>query len=255
MSPKSITFLIVASCILHLVACLPAPQSSSSEENTDTQEVEKEVKKEVKKDKEKDATKDKTEEDDDIGEAVLDIFGGVLNLVSGALDAAEEIAGNEDVQESVSNIVDVGLKSGTQAALAGAQVAEAAPSHFEEKGNFAAGLTKTVEETGGLLTGSIDELEQGAKLFSVFAQAYTDITLKRIENFSKTFNKRFKCNTECRKLEDGTDERVQCEKEFCKGFVKPKTKEQQEEEELKELAAQYDYDYSDDEDYEDEEDS
>merc|ERR1711902_351083 len=113
---------------------------------------------------------------------------------------------------------------GTQAALAGAQVAEAAPSHFEEKGNFAAGLTKTVEETGGLLTGSIDELEQGAKLFSVFAQAYTDITLKRIENFSKTFNKRFKCNTECRKLEGGTDEKVQCEKDFCKGFVKPKTK-------------------------------
>ena len=26
---------------------------------------------------------------------MLDIFGGVLNLVSGALDAAEEIAGNE----------------------------------------------------------------------------------------------------------------------------------------------------------------
>ena len=53
----------------------------------------------------------------------------------------------------MSNIVDVGLKSGTQAAKAGAQVAEAAPSHFEDKGNFAAGLTKTVEETGGLLTG------------------------------------------------------------------------------------------------------
>ena len=53
----------------------------------------------------------------------------------------------------MSNIVDVGLKSGTQAAVAGAQVAEAAPSHFEDKGNFAAGLTKTVEETGGLLTG------------------------------------------------------------------------------------------------------
>ena len=53
----------------------------------------------------------------------------------------------------MSNIVDVGLKSGTQAALAGAEVAQAAPSHFEQKGNFAAGLTKTVEETGGLLTG------------------------------------------------------------------------------------------------------
>ena len=61
----------------------------------------------------------------------------------------------QEVQESVSNIVDVGLKSGTQVAIAGSQVAQAAPSHFEEKGNFAAGLTKTVEETGGLLTGVI----------------------------------------------------------------------------------------------------
>ena len=72
-------------------------------------------------------------------------------------------------------------------------------------------------------------------------------------NILQTFNKRFKCNTECRKLEDGTDEKVQCEKDFCKGFVKPKTKEQQEEEELKKLAEQYDYDYSDDEEYEDDE--
>ena len=74
-------------------------------------------------------------------------------------------------------------------------------------------------------------------------------------NTFQTFNKRFKCNTECRKLEDGTNEKVQCEKDFCEGFVKPKTKEQQEEEELKKLAEQYDYDYSDDEEYdEDEED-
>merc|ERR1719219_1508405 len=193
----------------------------------------------LKKDKKKD-NKSK-EEEDDLGEAAADIFGGVLDLLNGALDAAEEIAGNEEVQESVSNIVDVGLRQGPQA------VAQAAPQHFEEKGNFAAGLTKTVEETGGLLTGSIDELEQGAKLFSVFAQAYTDITLKRIENFSKIFNKRFKCNTECRKMEDGTTEKLQCEKDYCEGFVKPKTKEQQEEEELKKLAEQYDYDYSDDE--------
>merc|ERR1712150_403110 len=211
------------------------------------------IAKEVKKSNKKETTKKKNEEEDDIGEAVLDISGGVLNLVSGALDAAEEIAGNEEVQESISNLVDVGLKSGPQAAVTGAQVAQAAPMHFEEKGNFAAGLTKTVEETGGLLTGSIDELEQGAKLFSVFAQAYTDITLKRIENFSKIFNKRFKCNTECRKMENGTAEKLQCEKDFCQGFVKPKTKEQQEEEELKKLAEQYDYDYSYDDEYDDEE--
>merc|ERR1719219_836919 len=205
----------------------------------------------LKKDKKK-----SKEEEDDLGEAAdaaADIFGGVLDLLNGALDAAEEIAGNEEVQESVSNIVDVGLRQGPQAAAQAQAVAQAAPQHFEEKGNFAAGLTKTVEETGGLLTGSIDELEQGAKLFSVFAQAYTDITLKRIENFSKIFNKRFKCNTECRKMEDGTTEKLQCEKDFCEGFVKPKTKEEKQEEEMKKLAEQYDYDYSDDE--EEEEDS
>jgi len=240
------TFLVVSFSVLQLAICTPIPQKTSSDEVQDTRDIVN------KKEKKKEANKNNVEEENsDVGEAVIDILGGVLKLVNGALDAAEEIAGNEEVQESVSNIVDVGLKSGTQAALAGAQVAEAAPSHFEEKGNFAAGLTKTVEETGGLLTGSIDELEQGAKLFSVFAQAYTDITLKRIENFSKTFNKRFKCNTDCRKLKDGTPEKVQCEKDYCEGFVKPKTKEQQEEEELKKLAEQYDYDYSD-EDYEEE---
>ena len=111
-------------------------------------------------------------------------------MLNGALDAAEEIAGNEvkdnvkpwtctfpiifkvlqyvtgynssmllhhyqEVQESVSNIVDVGLRQGPQAAAQAQAVAQAAPQHFEEKGNFAAGLTKTVEETGGLLTGVI----------------------------------------------------------------------------------------------------
>jgi len=246
------TLIVISFSILSLTICTPIPQKTSSEEVQDTRDIvdDDTNKKELKKNKKK----EKEEEDNDVGEAVMDILGGVLNLVNGALDAAEEIAGNEDVQESVSNIVDVGLKSGTQVAIAGSQVAQAAPSHFEEKGNFAAGLTKTVEETGGLLTGSIDELEQGAKLFSVFAQAYTDITLKRIENFSKTFNKRFKCNTDCRKLKDGTTEKVQCEKDYCEGFVKPKTKEQQEEEELKKLAEQYDYDYSDEE-YDEEEDS
>ena len=53
----------------------------------------------------------------------------------------------------MSNIVDVSLKNGAQAAITGAQLAQAAPTHFEEKGNFASGLTKTVEETGGLLGG------------------------------------------------------------------------------------------------------
>ena len=62
--------------------------------------------------------------------------------------------------------MDVGLKSGPQAAVTGAQVAQAAPMHFEEKGNFAAGLTKTVEETGGLLTGVINMIAKLKKKLS-----------------------------------------------------------------------------------------
>lgn len=242
MSPKMslFSFLVVYFSVLHLVICKPFPQGTTSEEVQDSRDIN------VEKDNVK-AVDSNKDDGDDLGKAVADIFGGVLGIVNGALDTAEEIAGNEQVQESVSTLVDVSLKGGAQAAQSGAQLAQAAPAHFEEKGNFASGLTKTVEETGGLLGGSIDELEQGAKLFSVFAQAYTDITLKRIENFSKTFNKRFKCNTDCRKLEDGTAEKVQCEKDYCEGFVKPKSKEQQEKERLEELAAQYDYDYSDDE--------
>ena len=76
-----------------MVVCLPAPQSSSNVDTKDIKDIESDE--EVTKDKKKENTKNKNEEDDDIGEAVLDIFGGVLNLVSGALDAAEEIAGNE----------------------------------------------------------------------------------------------------------------------------------------------------------------
>ena len=76
-----------------MVVCLPAPQSSSNVDTKDIKDIESGE--EVTKDKKKENTKNKNEEDDDIGEAVLDIFGGVLNLVSGALDAAEEIAGNE----------------------------------------------------------------------------------------------------------------------------------------------------------------
>lgn len=234
--------LVVYFSVIHLVIGKPSPQGTTSKEVQDTRDIN------VEKDKVKEVDNNKDDEDDnDLGKSVADIFGGVLSIFNSALDTAEEIAGNEEVQETVSNLVDVGLKSGAEAAQTGAQLAQAAPTHFEEKGHFASGLTKTVEETGGLLGGSIDELEQGAKLFSVFAQAYTDITLKRIENFSKTFNKRFKCNTDCRRLEDGTAEKVQCEKDYCEGFVKPKTKEEQHEEEMKKLAEQYDYDYSDDE--------
>lgn len=240
------SFAVVYLSLLQLAICKPSPQGTTSDVLQDSRDID------IKEDNiNTEVNKKEEDENNDVGTAVADIFGDVLDLFNGALVTAEEIAGNEDVQEAVSNIVDVSLQSGAQAASTGAQLAQAAPEHFAEKGNFAAGLTKTVEETGGLLGGSIDELEQGAKLFSVFAQAYTDITLKRIENFSKTFNKRFKCNTDCRKLKDCTPEKLQCEKDYCEGFVKSKTKEQQEEEELKKLAEQYDYDYSDDEEEED----
>ena len=86
----------------------------------------------------------------------------------------------------------------------------------------------------------------------IISKVHSKLDLPRVNVILQIFNKRFKCNTECRKMENGTAEKLQCEKDFCQGFVKPKTKEQQEEEELKKLAEQYDYDYSyDDEEEED----
>lgn len=245
-------FIIVSIAALPLINCKPSPQTSVLDEVQDSRNIDIDNIKGNKTREQDKKVEDKKDEEDnnDIGQAVSDIFGGLLNLVNGALDTAEGIAGNEEVQNSISNILDAGVRTGAQAALTGVQVAQAAPAHFEEKGHFASGLTKTIEETGGLLGGSFEELEQGAKLLSVFAQAYGDITLKRIENFSEIFNKRFKCNTDCKKLEDGSAEKKECEKKFCEGFVKPKTKKEQEAEELKKLAEQYDYDYSYDEDEE-----
>ena len=70
------------------MSCIPVPQSSSSGEVQDTRDIV-----DIKKDKKKDNKSE--EEEDDLGEAAADIFGGVLDLLNGALDAAEEIAGNE----------------------------------------------------------------------------------------------------------------------------------------------------------------
>jgi len=240
-------FIVVLISSMPISHSRPSPQEAvRPDEVQDSRDVDIDSVKEEEKSIEK-----KDEEDgNDIGQTVSDIFGGVLNLVSGALDTAEQIAGNKEVQNSLSGLLDAGVKTGAQAAVTGAQVAQAAPAHFEEKGHFISGLTKTIEETGGFLGGSLEELEQGAKLLSVFAQAYGDITLKRIENFSEIFNKRFKCNTDCKKMEEGSADKKECETKFCEGFVKPKTKKEQEEEELKKLAEQYDYDYSYDEDEE-----
>ena len=70
---------------------LPAPQRTSEEEVEDTRNIdlEKGSKKKVTK------TKDGKDDSEDLGNAVADIFGGVLGLLNGALDTAEEIAGNE----------------------------------------------------------------------------------------------------------------------------------------------------------------
>ena len=87
----------------------------------------------------------------------------------------------QEVQESVSNIVDVGLRQGPQAAAQAQAVAQAAPQHFEEKGNFAAGLTKTVEETGGLLTGVIN-------MYNIFEN---DLNFALHKNISRFYTKTF----------------------------------------------------------------
>ena len=70
----------------------PSPQETVlPDEVQDSRDVDLEI---VKEEEKKIENKDE-EDDNDIGQTVSDIFGGVLNLVSGALDTAEQIAGNK----------------------------------------------------------------------------------------------------------------------------------------------------------------
>ena len=103
-------FQVVYFSALHIVICKPTPQGTTSEEVQDTRDIN------IKEDNVKAVDNNKNDGDnDDLGKTVADLFGGVLGIVNGVLDTAEEIAGNEVyltiLLKSLYGILDVVLEN------------------------------------------------------------------------------------------------------------------------------------------------
>jgi len=174
--------------------------------------------------------------------AGVDIANQGLGRVADGVNTVARVSQDPEVQEAIAGVIDVSVNAAMDGINAIGEIAERAPKVIEENVPVVEGLAKTIQETSGFVGGSIEELENGAQLASVFAEAYTNDTLTRVDNFLKVFNRRLRCNTKCPRLEGS--EREECEAEFCEGFVPPKTKKQLEEEELKFIEEyEYDYDY------------
>lgn len=192
------------------------------------------------------------EEDADPLAAAGDIFGGIFNILNQAVKTATDLATDQELQKTVGDIVDIGVKTSLDAATTAVEIAAEAPKIVEENAPLVEGIAKTVSETSGFVGGQIEEIgttvEAASQLVKVFAEAYTNRTIEQLDNFLKVFNKRLQCNTTCARMKSG-EKKEECEQQFCEGFVPPKTRKQQEEE-LQELSEQYDYNY----DYSEEED-
>lgn len=249
-----IQFLLVLGLLIATVLAKPAPQGDDSENDVKKEEVDTKTVEEEEDDNKKvseridNEDEDEDEEDEDLDPIKLvgDAFSGLLSLLgtvastaAGVASASARIATDPEVQESVAEVVDAGVKGTVDAVGATVDLALEAPKLVAAQAPLVEGLAKTISETSGFVGGSVEDAAQAAKVASVFAEAYTNDTLTRLDNFLKTFNRRLKCNTICpRKV---GEEKVACEVEHCLGFVAPKTKAQEEEEELA-FIANYDYD-------------
>jgi len=242
-----IQYLLVLGLLFATVFAKPAPQADDSKKEVDSKAVEDEDDNEVSE------RIDIEEEDDDDEEGGLDpiklvgdAFSGLLSLLgtaaataAGVSSAAARVATDPEVQESVSEVVDASIKGTVDAVGATVDLALEAPKVIAAQAPLVEGLAKTISETSGFVGGSVEDVARTAQVASVFAEAYTNDTLTRLDKFLKTFNRRLKCNTICPSKVG--DEKVACEVEHCLGFVPPKTKAQEEEEELA-FIANYDYD-------------
>merc|ERR1712001_78835 len=76
--------------------------------------------------------------------------------------------------------------------------------------------------------------DQG-KVVAAFAKTYSEMAIENLLGFANIFNKRLKCNTKCEGMEEGTEERTQCEKENCIEIEVPR--------DPKDLEDEYDYSY------------
>merc|ERR1711971_1399226 len=164
-------------------------------------------------------------EDDPLGDIFGDILGGVGALLSEGIKIVTDVTdGSKNATEVVGDTLKVTSDATQAAAKIGVKALGAAPSILEQK---------------------VDGLNQQLKVAASFAKTYGEFAVENLSKFIESFGRRLRCNTECEKLEKGSEKREQCEIENCIELAQIRTAEEMEEE------YDYSYGYDDDEEVKD----
>jgi len=225
-----LTILVVVVTVFGLALANPLPQSADDYGDYDNS-------KNLERRKSK-AEDDVTPngEDDPLGDIFGDILGGVGALLSEGIKIVTDVTdGSKNVTEVVGDTLKVGSDATQAAAKIGVKALGAAPSILEQKVAFAQGFAKTIQDTSGQVKQNVDGLNQQLKVAASFAKTYGEFAVENLSKFIENFGRRLRCNTECEKLEKGSEKRKQCEIENCIELAQIRTAEAMEEE--------YDYSY------------
>jgi len=184
---------------------------------------------------------------DPIGDIFGDILGGVGALLTEGIKIVTDVTdGSKNATEVVGDALKVGTDATQEVAKIGVKALGAAPSILQQKVAFAQGFAKTVQESSGQVKQSVDGLNQQLKVASAFAKTYGEVAVEGLTKFLEDFGRRLRCNTECKRHKEGSEERQQCETENCIELAQIRTAEEMEEE--------YDYSYGYDDTEEEEKD-
>lgn len=168
-------------------------------------------------------------EENPIIDAVGGILEGIFGFVTDATNVITDLASNENVGDAIDTAVEIGTNATKMVAEVGSEIAEEAPNIIGNGSNFIDGFSRTAGETSFLVNQAVEEYNGHAKLFASFMKTYTDLALKDFTKFMEIFNLRLKCNTDCRKMEENSLKRQQCEAKYCKD-LKEEIKDEKDEE-------------------------
>merc|ERR1711936_188103 len=188
-------------------------------------------------------TENEENPEDPIGNIFKDIISGFGLLMQDGINLITNVTQNNgDIGDAVEGAAKVGLGAASEAARIGLSVASTAPNILAQKVEFAQGLGKTLGDTSGLVKSAASSISDAASVVAAFAKTYSEMAIENLLGFANIFNKRLKCNTKCEGMEEGTEERTQCEKENCIEIEVPRDPKDLEDE----YDYSYGYDYSDD---------
>merc|ERR1712025_1302343 len=143
---------------------------------------------------------------DPIGDIFGDILGGVGALLTEGIKIVTDVTdGSKNATEVVGDALKVGTDATQEVAKIGVKALGAAPSILQ------------------------------LKVASAFAKTYGEVAVEGLTKFIEDFGRRLRCNTECKRHKEGSEERQQCETENCIELAQIRTAEEMEEE--------YDYSY------------